>query len=178
MGAVGVRSFAFGFLSVILGLDLARQGLPVETIGLVFTTALAGSALMTFVLSAIADRLGRRYVLVVAASLMALAGVVFALSTDPLLLIVAALVGTINPAGYDLVPFRSIEQAILPQETSAEERTQVVGPPTSSGSRRSLATVCWSGATWLLPSFSWPSIVASHRLPRSALASPRARNAD
>ena len=37
----GVRSFAYGFLSVILGLYLDLQGLSVTSIGWIFTAALA-----------------------------------------------------------------------------------------------------------------------------------------
>jgi MFS family permease len=80
---------------------------------------------MTIALTRVADRLGRRRVLVAGALLMALAGAVFALTDNPLLLGVAAVVGTINPSGKEVGPFLSVEQAVLPQTTADEQRTSV-----------------------------------------------------
>ena len=121
----GVRSFAYGFLSVILGLYLDAIGLSPASIGWIFTAALAGSAAMTMLISSVADRFGRKALLIVGAALMALAGWVFAVSNDPILLTLAATLGTISPSGKDVGPFLSIEQAILPQTTSDKHRTAV-----------------------------------------------------
>ena len=121
----GVRSFAYGFLSVILGLYLDAIGLSKAAIGWIFTAALAGGAVMTIMLTAIADRVGRRTLLIVGAALMALAGFVFAVSDDPILLAAAAIFGTISPSGKEVGPFLSIEQAILPQTTYDQHRTAV-----------------------------------------------------
>lgn len=121
----GVRSFAYGFLSVILGLYLDAIGLSVTAIGWVFTAALAGGAVMTILITAIADSFGRRVLLIVGAVLMALAGCVFAISGNPFLLTIAAIFGTISPSGKEVGPFLSLEQAILPQTTSDQNRTAV-----------------------------------------------------
>ena len=117
LATCGVRSFAYGFLSVILGLYLDAVGLSPVAIGWIFTAALAGGAVMTIIITAVADRFGRRALLIVGAILMALAGSVFALSHDPILLTIAAVIGTISPSGKEVGPFLSIEQAILPQTT-------------------------------------------------------------
>lgn len=122
---VAVRTFAFGLLSVMLGLYLAGLGLPTPAIGAVFTAALAGSALTTLGWTSVADTFGRRRVLCLAALVMAASGAVFALTGSLPLLVVAALFGTISPSGKDAGPFLSIEQAILPQTTANEERTAV-----------------------------------------------------
>lgn len=121
----GVRSFAYGSLSVILGLYLDAGGLNPTAIGWIFTAALAGGAVMTIVITAVADRFGRRVLLIIGALLMALAASVFALSQDPILLTIAAIFGTISPSGKEVGPFLSIEQAILPQTTSDEQRTAI-----------------------------------------------------
>ncbi|MGH7795011.1 MAG: MFS transporter [Candidatus Binatia bacterium] len=121
----GVRSFAYGFLSVILGLYLDSIGLGAATIGRIFTGALAGGAVMTIIITAVADRFGRRALLIVGAIFMALAGWVFAASHDPILLTIAAIFGTISPSGKEVGPFLSIEQAILPRTTSDRHRTAV-----------------------------------------------------
>ena len=56
---------------------------------------------------------------------MALAGSVFAVNSNPLILIIAAVLGTISPFGKEVGPFLSIEQAILPQTTQDLYRTRV-----------------------------------------------------
>jgi MFS family permease len=121
----GVRSFAYGFLSVILGLYLDAVSLSAMAIGWIFTAALAGGAVMTIVITSIADSFGRKALLIAGALLMAFAGCVFATSADPLWLGVAAIFGTISPSGKEVGPFLSLEQAVLPQTTSDRHRTAV-----------------------------------------------------
>jgi len=120
-----VRSFAYGFLSVVLGLYLDAIGLDTTAIGWVFSAALAGGAIMTVVLTAIADGFGRRTLLVIGAMLMALAGLVFVATNNPVLLAAAAIFGRISPPGKEVGSFLSIEQAILPQTTGDQNRTAV-----------------------------------------------------
>jgi MFS family permease len=121
----GVRSFAYGFLSVVLGLYLDAIGLTTIAIGWIFTAALAGGAVMTIVITTVADRFGRKTLLILGAVLMATAGWVFAISNDPLFLTLAAVFGTISPSGKEVGPFLSIEQAILPETTQDQHRTTV-----------------------------------------------------
>src|SRR5438128_6908451 len=120
----GVRTFAYGFVAIVLGLYLAALGLEAPAIGGIFTAALAGAVVMTVVVTQVADRVGRRRFLMLSSLLMALSGAVFALTSEPPLLLVAAILGTITPAGRDFGPFRSLEQAILPQTTSDDQRTR------------------------------------------------------
>jgi MFS family permease len=117
--------FAYGFLSVILGPYLASRGLSPVAIGWVFTGALAGGAVMTIALTAVADRLGRRRVLAAGTVLMGVCGAVFALTDRVGLLVVAAVLGAISPSGKDVGPFLAVEQAMLPQTTRDEHRTSV-----------------------------------------------------
>jgi len=121
----GVRSFAYGFLSVILGLYLDAAGVGPAAIGWIFTAALAGGALMTIIITSVADSLGRKALLIIGALLMALAGCVFALSNNPLWLSIAAIFGTISPSGKEVGPFLALEQAILPQTAEDRHRTAI-----------------------------------------------------
>jgi len=121
----GVRSFAYGFLSVVLGVYLDAIGLSTTAIGWIFTAALAGGAVMTIFITTIADRFGRRALLLLGALLMALAGAIFAVSDNGILLTVGAIFGTISPSGKEVGPFLSLEQAILPQTTDDRHRTAV-----------------------------------------------------
>lgn len=156
----GVRSFAYGFLSVALGLYLAALGLETRAIGGIFTAALAGGAVMTVLLTMIADRSGRKLILIMGAALMALAGAVFALTDDWFLLTVAAIFGTISPSGKEVGPFLSIEQALLPQTTSNERRTSVFAAYNLVGS---LAGALGALAV-SLPSFFGVAPVMGYRL--------------
>ena len=101
----GLRSLAYGFLSVILGLYLDAIGLSPTAIGWVFTAALAGGAVMTIIITAIADSFGRKSLLIVGALLMALAGWAFAVSDNPIVLTLAAVFGTISPSQKKLGRF-------------------------------------------------------------------------
>jgi MFS family permease len=109
----------------MLGLYLDAIGLSAATIGWVFTSSLAGGAVMTILLTALADTFGRRQLLMLGALLMALAGIVFALTTNPFFLSLAAIFGSISPSGKEVGPFLSIEQAILPQTIHERNRTAI-----------------------------------------------------
>jgi MFS family permease len=123
--AFGLRNLAYGWVSVILAAYLASLGFGPGTIGGIFTATLAGGAALTVGLTAVADRWGRRRVQLAGAVLMALAGTVFALSAQPALLVIAAILGTVSPSGKDVGPFLAVEQAMLPNTTSDRQRTSV-----------------------------------------------------
>ncbi len=77
--ACGVRSLAYGFLSVILGLYLDTIGLSTTVIGWSFTAALAGGAVMTILITSLADAFGRKPLLILGALLSWL----FAVNSNP-----------------------------------------------------------------------------------------------
>jgi MFS family permease len=120
-----MRLFAYGFLSVVLALYLAQVGLSGQTIGLLLTLTLVGDAGISLWITTSADRIGRRRMLVLGAALMILAGVAFVLTNNPLLLMLAAIIGVISPSGNEIGPFLSIEQSALTQLLPNERRTQV-----------------------------------------------------
>ena len=109
-----LRSFSFGWLSVILVLYLQLQGLGAPAIGGVLTASMVEDALLTLGLSAIASRLGPARVMAATAPLIALGGLLLALADRPWLLLVGAVLGTLSPNGQDAGPFAPMEQALLP----------------------------------------------------------------
>jgi MFS family permease len=119
------RMFAYGFLPVVLMLYLAQVGLNETQIGLLLTLTLVGDTIISLWITTNADRLGRRRMLIIGAILMVFAGVLFAITDNFLLLLVAATIGVISPSGYEVGPFLSIEQAALSQIVSNERRTRV-----------------------------------------------------
>jgi MFS family permease len=115
LAAKMVRTFAYGFLSVILAIYLKIIGFDEVLIGLILTTTLLNSVVFTLVASFYADKIGRRKFLLLYAALMSVSGFIFAVSENYIALIIAAFIGTINITGAETGAFLTIEQAILPQ---------------------------------------------------------------
>ncbi len=128
-----VRMFAYGLLSVVLALYLV-EGVGEERVGAVLTFTLLGDAAISLWITTIADRVGRRRMLMVGAELMILAGLTFAISTHFIVLVLAAIVGTISPSGNEVGPFLSIEQAALSHIIPDSRRTSVFAWYNLSGS--------------------------------------------
>jgi MFS family permease len=122
--ARSVRLFAYGALSVVLALYLSDAGLTETQIGLLFTLTLAGDAGISLWITTTADRIGRKRMLILGAGLMILAGAVFSITGNVLLLMIAAIVGVISPSGNEIGPFLSLEQAALSQLLPSENRTR------------------------------------------------------
>ena len=120
-----LRLFCYGFLSVILALYFAEIGLTERQIGLLFTLTLVGDAGISLWLTTTADRYGRKRTLIVGALLMTVAGVVFLVTHNVLILLAAAIIGVISPSGNEIGPFLSVEQAALAQLLPSEKRTQM-----------------------------------------------------
>jgi MFS family permease len=132
--ARSVRLFSYGSLSVVLALYLQELGLSSSLIGLLFTFTLAGDAGVSLWITTKADRIGRKRMLLVGASLMVAAGVVFSFTADPALLMIAGIVGVISPSGNEIGPFLSIEQAALSQLLPQDARTRAFALYTLAGS--------------------------------------------
>ncbi len=122
--ARSIRLFAYGALSVVLALYLHEVGLNGEAIGLLFTLTLAGDAGISLWITTTADRIGRKKMLLLGSALMIMAGVVFSLTGNPVLLMMAAIIGVISPSGNEIGPFLSLEQAALSQILTTQQRTK------------------------------------------------------
>jgi MFS family permease len=122
--ARSVRLFAYGALSVVLALYLHEAGLTGAQIGLLFTLTLAGDAGISLWITTTADRIGRKKMLLLGAGLMILAGVVFSITGNVVLLMIAAIIGVISPSGNEIGPFLSLEQAALSQLLPSPQRTK------------------------------------------------------
>lgn len=110
-----VRTFAYGFLSVILAIYLKLIGFDDILIGIILSVTLINSIIFILFASFYADRLGRRNTLLLYTIMMSISGIIFYVTENPLALIIAALLGTLNITGSETSAFLSIEQSILPQ---------------------------------------------------------------
>jgi MFS family permease len=154
-----VRMFAYGFLSVLLAVYLSKLGLSDTKIGLLLTLTLVGDIAVSLWLTTTADRFGRRRTLVIGALLMLMAGIVFALTKNFAVLLIAATIGVISPSGNEVGPFLSVEQAGLSQIIPDRVRTNVFGWYNLAGSVATALGALVSGSvTQLLQNTGTPAL--------------------
>ena len=123
--AVFVRSLATGMIGVLLGIYLSELHLGADAIGVIVGLGLGGAAVATFLATLYADRAGHRATLLLVTFSSCVGAVLLALSTHPVALGFAALVGMVNGMGRDRGAALVVEQSALPATASDRERTMV-----------------------------------------------------
>ncbi|MBE0613634.1 MAG: MFS transporter [Burkholderiales bacterium] len=121
--AKGLRSFGDGYVSLLLPLYLLQLGFSPLQVGIIATTTLVGSGLLTLLVGLHAWRYHYRSLLLAASALMALTGFGFALLSDFWPLLLVALVGTLNPSSGDVSVFMPLEHAVLSRVVADRQRT-------------------------------------------------------
>jgi len=121
-----IRTFSYGFLSIILAIYLNQVGFNEILIGFILSATLANSIIFNLFSSFFADRIGRRKVMITYAVLMAVSGTVFLMTENYIALIIAAFIGTINVTGSETSAFLSLEQAILPQTVKTVKKRNTI----------------------------------------------------
>jgi MFS family permease len=123
--ARGLRAFGDGFVSLLLPVYLLDLGFGPLQVGLIATTTLLGSGVLTLLVGLRAHRYHYRALLLAATVLMAATGLGFAVVRDFWPLLVIALVGTLNPSSGDVSVFLPLEHAALSRMVSDRQRTRV-----------------------------------------------------
>ncbi|TMQ69692.1 MAG: MFS transporter [Candidatus Eisenbacteria bacterium] len=118
-----LRALATGMIGVLLGFYLADRRLDSRAIGIIVAAGLFGAAVATLLITAAADRFGRRRALVAIALLSTLGGLALLVTSHPLALALAAFVGMVNGMGRDRGAALVLEQAVLPNAVTDHERT-------------------------------------------------------
>jgi len=121
--ARGVRGFGDGFAVIILPAYLSAIGLSPAEIGMVATTALLGSSLLTLTAGFMAPRHDLRAMLMLGAALMVATGVAFPQMAHIAFVLVVAFVGTINPQTGDSGILVPLEHAMLARSVADSDRT-------------------------------------------------------
>ena len=121
--AKGLRAFGDGYVSLLLPLYLLGLDFSPLQVGIIATTTLAGSGLLTLAVGLHAWRFRYRSLLLAASALMAFTGLGFASLTDFWPLLLVALVGTLNPSSGDVSVFLPLEHAVLAHVVSDRQRT-------------------------------------------------------
>jgi len=124
--ARGINTFARSSIAVMLALYLEKLGFSLIEIGVFLSVGVAGSAFFAFLVSFIAEKVGRRRLLVTLTLMSAGAGLGIAFITDFLPLLFLAFLGCIPGAGAGAVgPLQPLEQASLPDTAPPEKRTDL-----------------------------------------------------
>jgi MFS family permease len=118
-----LRAVATGMIGVLLGFYLADAHLEARAIGVIVAAGLAGAAVGTVVVTAAADRFGRRRALVALAVLSGAGGLALLFTHQPWAIALAAFVGMVNGMGRDRGAALVMEQAVLPNAVTDRERT-------------------------------------------------------
>jgi MFS family permease len=171
--ARALRGFADGFVSVYLARYLALIGYSKVAVGAVVTATLVGSALLTLIVGLAGSRYPLRTLLLAASVLMLVTSAGFIGFTQLWLVLVVAVVGTMNPSAGDVSVFLPTEQAYLADHSTAAGRPplyavyNVVG--TLAGALGALASAApepvghslgWSASTSLRAGFGIYGVVA------------------
>ncbi len=118
-----VRTVPYGFLGVLFAVYMSKLGFDPLIIGIVLTITVFSSALYTFSVSLVADRIGRRRTLVFFALMDFIAGSILFVSNAWWAPVLAGIVGNMTVGAGETGPFLSLEQAIIPRTCDSRHRT-------------------------------------------------------
>jgi len=125
--ARGARAFAQGFFAVILAVYLSRIGFSLVQIGAFFSAGIAGSALFALLVSLVAEKVGRRRLLVLFSLMTAAVGLALILTDSVPALFVFSFLGTLSGAmgPGSTGPIHPLELASLADAAPSERRTDL-----------------------------------------------------
>ncbi len=115
----GVRSFSAAILSVCFTIYMSKLGATSVQLGMMFTGMALFAAVRSLGEGLIADRFGRKPVLIITSLLMAVGGLIFSVSQDLRVLTISAILFGVGR----FIPFTPAEQAMLTEKVSSENRT-------------------------------------------------------
>lgn len=114
----------YGFLGVAFSLYLNYLNFSNFAVGVVITLTVLSSALYTFVVSFVADRIGRRKTLVFFALTDFIAGTLLFTTSSWWAPVLAGIVGNMTVGAGEVGPFLSLEQAMVPRTCEPVRRTR------------------------------------------------------
>ena len=125
--ARSVRTFAQGSIAVLFAVYLDLLGFTLTQIGVFFSFGVAGAALFSFLVSLIAEKVGRRRMMVGLTLMTAAAGAVLVVTDDVVVLTAFAFLGTLSGVGGGggAQPTQPLEQASLADASPPARRTDL-----------------------------------------------------
>lgn len=128
-----MTSFSNNFITVFFVIYLSLLGIPLWHAGLVLTGGLLFSTFLNVVTGYLADRVGRKKMLVCYALLTATSALTFAFTDNTLILISCAVLSSLGSRG-GFGPIAMLERVILAQSCSDEYRTRMYAVYNTLGS--------------------------------------------
>jgi MFS family permease len=130
MASRGIRAFAFSYLNVVFAIYLDRLGYSTLTVGAVFSAAYIASALLTALWGYLSDRCGRRKILMLLAVLTIVSNVILIYFTGLSFILLAVIIANVGAGGSGGGgsgggPFNPVEEALLAEKCSPENRNQI-----------------------------------------------------
>ncbi|MFC1991739.1 MFS transporter [Chloroflexota bacterium] len=120
----GVCTFARSSIAVLLAIYLAKLGLSMVQIGVFLSAGVAGSAFLSFLVSLISEKVGRRRLLVTFTLMTAVAGLAMVFVDDFLPLLFFSFIGGIASGGMGGAN-QPLEQASLTDTATPDKRTDL-----------------------------------------------------
>lgn len=100
-----IRSFAFGFISIIIGIYLKEIGIKSSHVGILLSISIFGGALFSIFVGRYAVKYGLRTMFLVS-SVVSLVGIgIYLLTNNYPFLVIASLVAFMSPSGREIVHF-------------------------------------------------------------------------
>ncbi len=154
-----IQAFAGVFVSIIFTIYLNTLGMELWQTGLVLSGGLVMSTLLNLVAGYIADRIGRRRLLVFLGLIRVGAGVIFAFSTDHTILVVTAILASMGSGGGFGVG-QMLERVILAQCCADEDRTNMYAVRSTMGSLARSAGSLFAGVIVVIQRWGYTEAVS------------------
>ncbi|MGH7917447.1 MAG: MFS transporter, partial [Candidatus Binataceae bacterium] len=131
-GARALRSAALGYIGIVLPIYLAELGYSAVYLGTMFSLSALASAIVTALTGVLADRFGRKPFIIVIPLMMTGGCIVFALTRNFTIMVLAAALGTFGfPAtagmGGGWGPYYPAAQSLIAEKIADLQRTSVFG---------------------------------------------------
>ncbi len=123
-------SFSYGFLNIILSIYLHSLGYPLLEIGLILGSAILISAILTFLLSLLADHYGRKFLLVILFILFAASSALFLYTRNVVVLAILSGLGGFTGSGGGPIgsggPFGSVQTALITEVSERKNFSRIL----------------------------------------------------
>jgi MFS family permease len=119
-----INGFATSFVSIFIAVYLKLLGFPIWQVGVILTGGLLSSTFFNLLADYLADHVGRRKLLIYFGAITTLSGIVFFLSTSPMILVPIAIISSLGYRGGFSAP-QMLERVILAQSCPPSKRTRV-----------------------------------------------------
>ena len=154
-----IQAFAGSFVSLFFAIYLNSIGLPLWQTGLVLSGGLATSTLFNLVAGYLADRMGRRRLLMFFGLMSTAAGLVFTITNQPMILVVTAVIASMGYGG-GFGAAQMLERVILAQCCEDEERTDLYAIRSTIGSLATAAGSLFTGFLVVIQSWGYVESIA------------------